>query len=95
MRKWIILMTVAAVLSLGVFVFANGSSATVSPNQPGISQASPTSTGLSVPSQESQESISETTEPVESNAESLKDSATDMDNVQSEVVQNRDFQGNY
>jgi cytoskeletal protein RodZ len=91
MRKWIILMTIAAVLSLGVFVFANGSS-TTPPNQPSISQST---TSLSTSSQASQESLSETAEPVESNAESVSDSATDMDNVQSEVVQNGDFQGNY
>ncbi|MGC8612608.1 MAG: hypothetical protein ACP5LR_09045, partial [Athalassotoga sp.] len=84
-----ILMTIAAVLSLGVFVFANGSTPTLPSNQPGISQ---TSTNLST---SSQESISETAEPVESSAESASDSATDMDNVQSEVVQNGDFQGNY
>ncbi|GEM_PF-5245249 len=89
MRKWIILMTIAAVLSLGVFVFANGATSSNLPsNQPSVSAQ--TSTNLST-AQDSQESISETVESSESNAESL----TDTDNIQSQVDQNGEFQGNY
>lgn len=89
MRKWIVLMTIAAVLSLGVFAFANSAtSSNLHSNQPSVSAQ--TSTSLST-AQDSQESISETVESSESNVESL----TDTDNIQSQVDQNGDFQGNY
>ncbi|MCL4407260.1 MAG: hypothetical protein M1521_01315 [Thermotogae bacterium] len=90
MRKWIILMTIAAVLSLGVFVFANGSSTTVPSNQPSISAQTQTNLSAS-----SDESISETAESPESGTESLRDSTTDTDNIQSQVEQTGNYQGNY